>query len=146
MQITTIDLDIAKNVFQVHGIDARKRLSSESNSGAARSYDSLRSSRRALLGLEACATSPYWVRELAKLGHEASAPLRSQARRDDYQLAAHRDPPKHVRGGAILYHKGLDFCCERSVSVGHLRRTASPVWDLAPLAMSPLRGFGGDGS
>ena len=37
MQITTIGLDIAKNVFQVHGIDATEKVVDfESNSGAAR--------------------------------------------------------------------------------------------------------------
>lgn len=36
MQITTIGLDIAKNVFQVHGIDATENVSSESNFAAAR--------------------------------------------------------------------------------------------------------------
>jgi hypothetical protein len=33
MQITTIDLDIAKNVFQVHGVDAEERSSSEAVHG-----------------------------------------------------------------------------------------------------------------
>ena len=36
MQITIIGLDIAKNVFQVYGIDATRRSSSESNFGAVR--------------------------------------------------------------------------------------------------------------
>ena len=36
MHITTIGLDIAKNVFQVHGSDVQERSSSESNCGAAR--------------------------------------------------------------------------------------------------------------
>jgi hypothetical protein len=36
MQITTIGLDIAKNVFQVHGIDAAEKSSSEGNFVAAR--------------------------------------------------------------------------------------------------------------
>jgi hypothetical protein len=36
MQITTIGLDIAKNVFQVHGIDAKEKVVVRSNCGAAR--------------------------------------------------------------------------------------------------------------
>ena len=36
MQVSTIGLDIAKNVFQVHGIDAAETSSSESNFAAAR--------------------------------------------------------------------------------------------------------------
>jgi transposase len=70
MQITTIGLDIAKNVFQVHGIDGnenvvvRKQLR---RGQIARFFQDL---PPCLIGLEACATSHYWARELAKLGHE----------------------------------------------------------------------------
>ena len=69
MEVTTIGLDIAKNVFQVHGIDAGlKRSSFVSNCGAARCWSS---SRRCCLPCrhEACATAHYWARELTKLGH-----------------------------------------------------------------------------
>src|SRR5262245_47447924 len=70
MQITTIGLDIAKNVFQVHGLDrdekvvVRKQLR---RSQVLRFFEGL---PPCLVGLEACATSHYWARELAKLGHE----------------------------------------------------------------------------
>src|SRR4029078_11677212 len=70
MQITTIGLDIAKNVFQVHGIDAdekvvvRKQLR---RNQVLQFFDEL---PPCLVGLEACATSHYWARELASIGHE----------------------------------------------------------------------------
>ena len=70
MQITTIGLDIAKNVFQVHGIDGdekvvvRKQLR---RNQVLQFFDEL---PPCLVGLEACATSHYWARELARLGHE----------------------------------------------------------------------------
>jgi hypothetical protein len=47
MQITTIGLDIAKNVFQVHGIDGPRRSSSESSFAAARLSRSSKLWRRA---------------------------------------------------------------------------------------------------
>lgn len=68
-QVTTIGLDLAKNVFQLHGVDAagnvllRKQL---------RRGDVLRffaGLSPCLVGMEACATAHYWARELAKLGH-----------------------------------------------------------------------------
>jgi transposase len=68
--IKVIGLDIAKNVFQLHGIDAagqpvlRRKL---------RRADMLRLFSRlepALVGLEACAGAHYWAREIAALGHE----------------------------------------------------------------------------
>jgi hypothetical protein len=47
MQITTIGLDIAKNVFQVHGIDVTEEVSSGNSSGAARCWSSSKRCRRA---------------------------------------------------------------------------------------------------
>ena len=70
MNITTIGLDLAKSVFQVHGVDA---------TGQAVVRKSLRRSQMlpffarlppCLVGMEACGTSHYWARELIKLGHE----------------------------------------------------------------------------
>src|SRR5256714_14455553 len=69
-EITTIGLDLAKHVFQVHGIDAegttvlRKRL----RRGQVLAFFSR--IPRCLVGLEACATPHYGARELAALGHE----------------------------------------------------------------------------
>jgi transposase len=70
MQITTIGLDLAKRVFQVHGVDAsgevklRKRLR---RSEVVRFFAGL---PPCLVGMEACATAHYWARELSRLGHE----------------------------------------------------------------------------
>src|SRR6476620_11394380 len=70
-EITTIGLDLAKHVFQVHGIDAqgttvlRKRL----RRGQVLAFFSR--IPRCVVGLEACATAHYWARELGALGHEA---------------------------------------------------------------------------
>ena len=70
MQITTVGLDLAKRVFQVHAIDA---------SGGVVVRKALRRSQvlpfftklsPCLIGIEACGTSHHWARELTKLGHE----------------------------------------------------------------------------
>jgi transposase len=70
MQITTIGLDIAKRVFQAHGVDAtgavvvRKRLRrSELPAFFAKLPP-------CLIGIEACATAHHWARELMALGHQ----------------------------------------------------------------------------
>src|SRR5437667_4670687 len=69
-EITTIGLDLAKHVFQVHGIDAqgttvlRKRL----RRGQVLAFFSR--IPRCVVGLEACATAHYWARKLGALGHE----------------------------------------------------------------------------
>jgi len=67
--ITTIGLDLAKNVFQVHGVDETgtavvvKRLRRSQVSGFFASLPPC------LIGMEACATAHYWARELTELGH-----------------------------------------------------------------------------
>jgi transposase len=69
MQITTIGIDVAKTVFQLHANDAngktvvRKRL----RRGEVLSF--FAGLERCLIGMEACATSHHWARELAKFGH-----------------------------------------------------------------------------
>ena len=70
MQITTIGLDIAKNVFQVHGIDAEERVVVRKQLRRGQVMRFFEELSPCLGGLEACATSHYWARELTKLGHE----------------------------------------------------------------------------
>ena len=70
MQITTIGLDIAKNVFQVHAIDAEEKIVVRKQLRRGQVIQFFESLSPCLVGLEACATSHYWARELAKLGHE----------------------------------------------------------------------------
>ena len=69
-EITTIGLDLAKNIFQVHGVD---------ETGTTVVVKRLRRSQvmaffaglpRSLVGMEACATAHHWARELTGLGHE----------------------------------------------------------------------------
>ena len=69
MHPTTIGLDLAKHVFQVHGVDAageviiRKKLR---RSELKAFFEKL---PPCLVGMEACGTAHYWGRELAALGH-----------------------------------------------------------------------------
>jgi len=70
MQITTIGLDIAKNVFQVHGIDGDEKVVVRKQLRRSQVMGFFRELAPCLVGLEACATAHYWARELAKLGHE----------------------------------------------------------------------------
>jgi transposase len=68
MQITTIGLDIAKN--QVHGIDAAENVVVRKQLRRSQVIQFFQDLPPCLVGLEACATSHYWARELSKLGHE----------------------------------------------------------------------------
>ncbi len=70
MQISTIGLDIAKNVFQVHGIDGDEKVAVRKQLRRSQVMRFFQELSPCLVGLEACATARHWARELAKLGHE----------------------------------------------------------------------------
>jgi transposase len=70
MQVTTIGLDIAKNVFQVHGIDAEEKVVVRKQLRRNKVIEFFKALPPCLIGMEACATAHYWARELTKLGHK----------------------------------------------------------------------------
>ena len=70
MQITTIGLDIAKHVFQVHGIDVAEKVVLRKQLRRGQVLKFFASLQPCLVGMEACATAHQWARELTKLGHE----------------------------------------------------------------------------
>ncbi|MGH6840278.1 MAG: IS110 family transposase [Methylocella sp.] len=70
MEITTIGLDLAKNIFQVHGVDATGQIVVRRSLRRAQMLPFFARLPSCLVGMEACGTSHYWARELLKLGHE----------------------------------------------------------------------------
>src|SRR6201981_2896739 len=70
MQITTIGLDIAKNMFQFHGIDAAEKVGVRKQLRRGQVMKFFEAVPPCLVGMEACATCHYWARELTKLGHQ----------------------------------------------------------------------------
>jgi transposase len=70
MEITTIGLDLAKNVYQVHAINGSGEVVVRK---ALRRAQVIRFFERldpCLVGIEACGTSHHWAREIRRLGHE----------------------------------------------------------------------------
>src|SRR2546425_3957084 len=69
-EVTTIGLDVAKHVFQVHGVDAEAATVLRKQLRRAQVLAFFSRLPPCLVGLEACATAHYWARELRALGHE----------------------------------------------------------------------------
>ena len=67
--VTTIGLDIAKSVFQVHGIDATGHVVIRRQLKRRYVLAFFQKLPRCVVGIEACATSHHWSRELQALGH-----------------------------------------------------------------------------
>ena len=69
-KVTTIGLDIAKSVFQVHGVGADGEILIRRQLTRARMLPFFAKLPRCLVGIEACNNSHYWARELIALGHD----------------------------------------------------------------------------
>jgi transposase len=67
--VTTIGLDIAKSVFQVHGIDAAGQVVIRRQLKRRYVLAFFEKLPPCLIGFEACASSHHWSRELQTLGH-----------------------------------------------------------------------------
>ena len=80
MNIATIGLDIAKHVFQVHGVDANENVVVRKALRRSQMIAFFSALPRCLIGIEACATAHYWARELTKLGHEVRLMPAKQAK------------------------------------------------------------------
>jgi transposase len=70
MNVRTLGIDLAKNVFLVLGVDGQGKtvVRGELRRGQVVSF--MRQLQPCLVGMEACGGAHYWARELAKLGHE----------------------------------------------------------------------------
>jgi hypothetical protein len=69
IRITTIGLDIAKSIFQVHAIDASNRVVVAKAMRRAQVLAFFAKLEPCLVGIEACGSAHYWAREIGKLGH-----------------------------------------------------------------------------
>ena len=69
MKITRVELDIAKQVFQVHGVDEHGKVRVRKQLARAKVLEFFAQLPPSLIGIEACASAHYWGRELTKLGH-----------------------------------------------------------------------------
>ncbi|MBS0565359.1 MAG: IS110 family transposase [Proteobacteria bacterium] len=70
MEITTLGIDLAKSVFQLHGVDAEGAVVLQKKLRRGAVLDFLGKLDPCLIGMEACATSHHWARAIATLGHD----------------------------------------------------------------------------
>lgn len=69
-EVIVVGLDIAKSVFQVHGVDAEGEVVVQRRLTRAKRIPFFEKLPRCRVGIEACATAHYWGRRLAELGHD----------------------------------------------------------------------------
>jgi transposase len=68
-EISTIGLDIAKSVFQIHGVDAAGAVVIRKRVSRAKVMEFFAALRPCLVGIEACPTAHHWSRQLSAFGH-----------------------------------------------------------------------------
>ena len=69
MNITTAGVDLAKSLFQVHGVDERGKAALRKTLKRAEVVSFFARLRPCLIGMEACGSAHFWARKLAELGH-----------------------------------------------------------------------------
>ena len=70
MEISTVGLDLAKSVFQVHGVDLEGNVVVRRTLRRAQVLPFFAKLRLCLVGMEACGTAHHWARELIRLSHD----------------------------------------------------------------------------
>jgi transposase len=70
MKITTVGVDLAKSVFQVHGVDARGKALLRKQLKRSEMLTFFANLPPCLIGMEACSSAHHWARKLTALGHE----------------------------------------------------------------------------
>ena len=68
-EVSTIGLDIAKSVFQVHGVDVDGAVVIRRRVGRTKVLEFFAGLASCLIGIEACPSAHHWGRELSGLGH-----------------------------------------------------------------------------
>ena len=95
--ITTVGVDIAKSVFQVHGVDADGNIVIRRQVKRRYVLAFFQKLPPCLVGIEACASSHYWSRELQALGHTVRQRWQGQARQYQQTRRSLSAQPVHDR-------------------------------------------------
>jgi len=70
MDITTVGIDIAKRIFQIHGVNKNGKTVLKKKLMRDQVLIFMSNLPKCLVGIEACGGANYWAREISKLGHE----------------------------------------------------------------------------
>lgn len=71
MNVTTVGIDLAKNVFSVHGVDAHGKVVIKKSVSRSKLLECFANLPSAIIGMEACSGAHHWARQLRALGHDA---------------------------------------------------------------------------
>lgn len=129
MQVTTVGLDLAKSIFQVHGVSEDGEVAFNQALRRAQLLAFFENLPPCLVGMEACGSSHYWARQLSKLGHEVRLipamyvkPYVKRGKSDAVDAAAICEA---VTRPTMYYQTGDVYIAERAFCRDQIGRTAS---------------------
>jgi len=79
MHTTTLGIDVAKNVFQLYGVDARGRVVLSRRVKRHQLLDTVANLPACVIGMEACGSAQHWGRAFEQLGHTVKLMHRSMS-------------------------------------------------------------------
>jgi len=69
MKVTTLGIDLAKSIFQLHGVNVQGKVAVQQRVSRSKLRETVAQLPPCLIGMEACASAQYWARQFQKLGH-----------------------------------------------------------------------------
>ena len=69
MKCTTLGIDLAKRVFQLHGVDKKGQIVVQKRGSRSKLRETVAQLPACLIGMEACGGAQYWAREFQRYGH-----------------------------------------------------------------------------
>lgn len=151
MDISIIGIDLAKSVFQLHGVDAEGTVVLEKKVRRSAFLAVLEKLPPCLVGMEACATSHYWARQIRALGHDVRLipptyvkPYVQRQKNDAADAAAICEAVSrpHMRNvpikteeqqGALVLHRARDLLTrQRTMTINAIRAHLAEFGIVAP--------------
>ena len=89
MNITTAGIDLAKNTFSVHGVDAQGKVVLKKTVTRGKLLETFANLPPCRVAMEACSGAHHWARRLSAMGHHIS-PSKGRKNQYDYPVFAQR--------------------------------------------------------
>jgi transposase len=157
-QITTVGIDLAKNVFALHGVDEKGVTVLRRSVGRARLVDLIASLQPCLIGMEACSGAHEWARRFERFGHTVRlmapkfvAPYRKNGKNDGNDAEAICEavrrptmrfvPVKSAEQQAVLtlHRVRQGFVEERTATINRMRGLMSEFGVVLPQRAAEVR-------
>jgi transposase len=159
MKVTTVGLDLAKQVFSVHGVDEHGKAVLKKRVSRGKVLELFAQLPPALVGMEACSGAHYWARELERLGHRVGimaarfvAPYRKSQKNDGNDAeaiceAVSRPSMRFValksaeqQALLVLHRVRQGLTAERTAAINQLRGLLAEFGIVLPKGRYQLRG------